>query len=94
MIPPHQQAVIYFQLEKLANAPPVVLEDPVIIKPQERLVGAKNKNKRTNQRELLEFEYVENSIYDNVVHATKLVTIVESALIYLISTPILYSCIN
>ncbi|CAG8786516.1 37178_t:CDS:1 [Gigaspora margarita] len=56
--PPHQQAVIYSQLEELANTPPVVLEEPVISKPRGRPVGTKNKNKGMTQRELSEFEHV------------------------------------
>ncbi|CAG8831084.1 13678_t:CDS:2 [Gigaspora margarita] len=48
-----------FLAKRIGNTPSVVLEDPVIIKPQERLVGTKNKNKRMTQRELSEFEHVE-----------------------------------
>ncbi|CAG8768760.1 6776_t:CDS:1, partial [Gigaspora rosea] len=31
--PPHQQAIIYSQLEELANIPAVILEDPVTSRP-------------------------------------------------------------
>ncbi|CAG8703924.1 14166_t:CDS:1, partial [Dentiscutata erythropus] len=45
--PPHQQDIIYSQLKELANTPSVILEDSVITKLQGRLVGTRNKNKRT-----------------------------------------------
>ncbi|CAG8703994.1 12284_t:CDS:1, partial [Cetraspora pellucida] len=45
-------------LEELVNTPPVVFEDLVISKSQEKPVGTRNKNKRIMQRELSEFEHV------------------------------------
>ncbi|CAG8521831.1 14898_t:CDS:2 [Gigaspora rosea] len=38
-------------LEELVNTPPIVLENPVTRKPQGRPISAKNKNKRTMQRD-------------------------------------------
>ncbi|CAG8834989.1 41835_t:CDS:2, partial [Gigaspora margarita] len=53
------QATIYAQLEGLVNTSPVLLENPVTIKPRGRPIGAKNKNPRSVQRDPSAFEHVE-----------------------------------
>ncbi|CAG8754301.1 15429_t:CDS:2, partial [Gigaspora rosea] len=46
-------------LEELVNTPPIVLENPATKKPRGRPVSARNKNKRTMQRDLSAFDHVE-----------------------------------
>ncbi|CAG8836540.1 3008_t:CDS:2, partial [Gigaspora margarita] len=56
---PYQQASIYSQIEELVSTLPIMLENPITKKPQERPVGTGNKNKKTTQRDLFAFEHVE-----------------------------------
>jgi hypothetical protein len=57
--PPHQQAAAHTQLEELAHAPPVVLENPATSRTQGRPVGTRNQSQRSMQRDPSAFELVE-----------------------------------
>ncbi|CAJ0648434.1 462_t:CDS:2, partial [Entrophospora sp. SA101] len=57
--PPHQQAAAHTQLEELTSAPPDVLGNPEVSRPQGRPVGARNQREGSMQRDPSAFELVE-----------------------------------